>query len=160
MSSCSRAQAQGHVLPSLSRRSLIFNFCLLTVGLAVDEYTPLLADRYVLRAFCFVQMVKVKELRRRYPDLDIEVDGGLADNTIEEAAKAGANLIVCGSYIFKGNKVRCRNLSSKFDHVVSHRVEQNGTREKPTSYRINGTHLVRGGFRRSCVTFDTLSLTF
>lgn len=51
-------------------------------------------------------MEKVKELRRRYPNLDIEVDGGLADNTIEEAAKAGANLIVCGSYIFKGNKVR------------------------------------------------------
>lgn len=50
-------------------------------------------------------MSKVKELRRRYPDLDIEVDGGLADNTIEEAARAGANLIVCGSYIFKGNKV-------------------------------------------------------
>ena len=50
-------------------------------------------------------MLKVKELRRRYPDLDIEVDGGLADNTIEEAATAGANLIVCGSYIFKGNKV-------------------------------------------------------
>lgn len=50
-------------------------------------------------------MAKVKELRRRYPNLDIEVDGGLADNTIEEAARAGANLIVCGSYIFKGNKV-------------------------------------------------------
>ncbi|CAM9632853.1 unnamed protein product [Scytosiphon promiscuus] len=50
------------------------------------------------------RMSKVKELRRRYPDLDIEVDGGLADNTIEEAARAGANLIVCGSYIFKGNK--------------------------------------------------------
>lgn len=53
------------------------------------------------------QMEKVKELRRRYPNLDIEVDGGLADNTIEEAARAGANLIVCGSYIFKGNKVLC-----------------------------------------------------
>lgn len=50
-------------------------------------------------------MSKVKELRRRYPGLDIEVDGGLADKTIEEAARAGANLIVCGSYIFKGNKV-------------------------------------------------------
>ena len=54
---------------------------------------------------CGTQMLKVKELRKRYPDLDIEVDGGLADNTIEDAAKAGANLIVCGSYIFKGDKV-------------------------------------------------------
>ena len=58
-------------------------------------------------------MSKVKELRRRYPDLDIEVDGGLADNTIEEAATAGANLIVCGSYIFKGNKVRRANYGNK-----------------------------------------------
>lgn len=51
------------------------------------------------------QMLKVKELRERFPNLDIEVDGGLADDTIEVAAKAGANFIVCGSYIFKGNKV-------------------------------------------------------
>lgn len=50
-------------------------------------------------------MSKVKELRQRFPNLDIEVDGGLADDTIEVAAKAGANFIVCGSYIFKGNKV-------------------------------------------------------
>ncbi|CAM9447952.1 unnamed protein product, partial [Hapterophycus canaliculatus] len=56
------------------------------------------------------RMSKVKELRRRYPNLDIEVDGGLADNTIEEAARAGANLIVCGSYIFKGNKAERINL--------------------------------------------------
>lgn len=51
-------------------------------------------------------MSKVKALRRRYPNLDIEVDGGLKDTTVEEAAKAGANLIVCGSYIFKGDRVR------------------------------------------------------
>lgn len=57
-------------------------------------------------------MSKVKELRRRYPDLDIEVDGGLADKTIEEAARAGANLIVCGSYIFNGNKVKWLGLSN------------------------------------------------
>eukprot|EP00752_Nemacystus_decipiens_P005404 g4899.t1 len=62
------------------------------------------------QSFMADQMDKVKELRRRYPNLDIEVDGGLADNTIEEAARAGANLIVCGSYIFKGNKAERINL--------------------------------------------------
>ncbi|CAN0391383.1 unnamed protein product [Ascophyllum nodosum] len=62
------------------------------------------------QSFMQDQMLKVKELRKRYPDLDIEVDGGLADNTIEDAAKAGANLIVCGSYIFKGDKAERINL--------------------------------------------------
>ena len=40
-------------------------------------------------------------MRTRFPDLDIEVHGGLAPDTIEVAAKAGANVIVAGSAIFK-----------------------------------------------------------
>lgn len=62
------------------------------------------------QSFMADQMCKVKVLRQKYPDLDIEVDGGLADNTIEEAARAGANMIVCGSYIFKGNRAERINL--------------------------------------------------
>ena len=46
-------------------------------------------------------MDKVSALRQRYPDLDIEVDGGLSPSTIDEAAKAGANQIVAGSAVFK-----------------------------------------------------------
>ncbi|KAJ1898225.1 hypothetical protein LPJ66_002882 [Kickxella alabastrina] len=46
-------------------------------------------------------MDKVRELRKRYPNLDIEVDGGLDLENIEMAAKAGANVIVAGSSIFK-----------------------------------------------------------
>ncbi|KAI7833174.1 Ribulose-phosphate 3-epimerase-like protein [Kickxella alabastrina] len=46
-------------------------------------------------------MDKVRELRKRYPNLDIEVDGGLDPENIEVAAKAGANVIVAGSSIFK-----------------------------------------------------------
>ncbi|KAG6553824.1 hypothetical protein Mapa_004741 [Marchantia paleacea] len=45
-------------------------------------------------------MPKVKELRRRYPNLDIQVDGGLAPSTIDQAAAAGANVIVAGSAVF------------------------------------------------------------
>lgn len=45
-------------------------------------------------------MPKVEELRRRYPNLNIEVDGGLAEGTIDQAAEAGANVIVAGSAVF------------------------------------------------------------
>ncbi len=45
------------------------------------------------------QMEKVKRLRKDFPDLDIEVDGGVNDITIDMAAEAGANWIVSGSYI-------------------------------------------------------------
>ncbi|KAJ1878761.1 RIBULOSE-phosphate 3-epimerase [Coemansia sp. RSA 486] len=46
-------------------------------------------------------MQKVRELRGRFPDLDIEVDGGLDPENIQVAADAGANVIVAGSSIFK-----------------------------------------------------------
>ena len=46
------------------------------------------------------ELPKVKALRQRYPSLDIEVDGGLAEGTVDEAAEAGANVIVAGSAVF------------------------------------------------------------
>lgn len=45
----------------------------------------------------------MKALRERFPGLDIEVDGGLALDNIDEAAKAGANVIVAGTSIFKAD---------------------------------------------------------
>nr|POF12791.1 ribulose-phosphate 3-epimerase [Quercus suber] len=45
-------------------------------------------------------MPKVAALRKRYPDLNIEVDGGLSEKTIDTAADAGANVIVAGSAVF------------------------------------------------------------
>ncbi|XP_065878466.1 ribulose-phosphate 3-epimerase, cytoplasmic isoform isoform X2 [Euphorbia lathyris] len=45
-------------------------------------------------------MDKVKALRKKYPSLDIEVDGGLGPSTIDIAAAAGANCIVAGSSVF------------------------------------------------------------
>ncbi|KAF2305956.1 hypothetical protein GH714_009148 [Hevea brasiliensis] len=45
-------------------------------------------------------MDKVKTLRKKYPSLDIEVDGGLGPSTIDMAASAGANCIVAGSSVF------------------------------------------------------------
>jgi len=46
------------------------------------------------------ELPKVRALRDRYPDLDIEVDGGLGLGTIDQAADAGANVIVAGSAVF------------------------------------------------------------
>lgn len=42
-------------------------------------------------------------MRERCPTLHIQVDGGLGPDTIDEAAAAGANMIVAGSSIFKSN---------------------------------------------------------
>jgi ribulose-phosphate 3-epimerase len=50
--------------------------------------------------FMASELPKVKALRERYPDLNIEVDGGLGLGTIDQAADAGANVIVAGSAVF------------------------------------------------------------
>ncbi|OAA56609.1 ribulose-phosphate 3-epimerase [Niveomyces insectorum RCEF 264] len=46
------------------------------------------------------QLPKVQALRARYPELAIEVDGGLGPATVDAAAEAGANVIVAGSAVF------------------------------------------------------------
>lgn len=50
--------------------------------------------------FMLETMDKVRDLRKKYPTLDIEVDGGLGPSTIDAAASAGANCIVAGSSVF------------------------------------------------------------
>ena len=50
--------------------------------------------------FMASELPKVQALRKRYPDLNIEVDGGLGPGTIDQAADAGANVIVAGSAVF------------------------------------------------------------
>ncbi|KAI1504454.1 ribulose-phosphate 3-epimerase [Biscogniauxia marginata] len=50
--------------------------------------------------FMASELPKVQELRKKYPDLNIEVDGGLGPGTIDQAADAGANVIVAGSAVF------------------------------------------------------------
>lgn len=44
----------------------------------------------------------MRALRELKPELNIQVDGGLAPDTIDAAATAGANMIVAGSSVFKG----------------------------------------------------------
>ena len=48
---------------------------------------------------------KVRELRRRYPKLNIEVDGGINLETIGRASKAGANAFAACSAIFSSGNI-------------------------------------------------------
>lgn len=50
--------------------------------------------------FMASELPKVNALRSKYPDLNIEVDGGLGEGTVDQAAEAGANVIVAGSAVF------------------------------------------------------------
>jgi len=53
------------------------------------------------QGFIEAALTKVTELRKLKPEMDIEVDGGINDKTAALAAKAGANLFVANSFIFK-----------------------------------------------------------
>lgn len=46
-------------------------------------------------------MPKVSFIRSIRPDMDIQVDGGINPETVKIAGKAGANIIVAGSAVFK-----------------------------------------------------------
>ena len=88
------------------------------VGLSVSPDTPVdailkYADQIDLalvmtvypgkggQSFIETMMDKVRTLRTKYPDLDIEVDGGVKPKTVDMATRAGANLIVSGSGVYK-----------------------------------------------------------
>ena len=47
------------------------------------------------------QVAKIKQARKLYPSLSIQVDGGVTKDNIKILAKAGANNFVAGSAIFK-----------------------------------------------------------
>ena len=93
-------------------------------GVALNPATPIETIRYVLPKVDMVLIMtvnpgfggqklipytldKVKELKallnREKLKVDIEVDGGINLSNVEEAMDAGANIIVAGSAVFKGN---------------------------------------------------------
>ncbi|KAL2529117.1 Aldolase-type TIM barrel family protein [Forsythia ovata] len=83
-------------------------------GTPIEDVYPLLEDENPVelvlvmtvepgfggQKFMPEMMDKVRTLRKKYPSLDIEVDGGLGPSTINMAASAGANCIVAGSSVF------------------------------------------------------------
>ncbi|WP_319370340.1 ribulose-phosphate 3-epimerase [uncultured Ilyobacter sp.] len=46
---------------------------------------------------------KIKEVRSMNANIDIQVDGGITDETVKDCIEAGANVFVAGSYVFSGN---------------------------------------------------------
>ncbi len=53
------------------------------------------------QSFMADMMPKIEKLRAKCPDIDIQVDGGVNAETIKTCAKAGANVFVAGSAVFK-----------------------------------------------------------
>lgn len=94
-------------------------------GVALNPATPLQALDYVLDKVDMVLIMtvnpgyggqkyiptmtaKIRDLRRKldeagYPDLPIEVDGGINASTIDTVLDAGASVIVAGSAVFRGD---------------------------------------------------------
>ena len=52
------------------------------------------------QSFMESTMPKIKTLREKCPDIDIEVDGGINYDTVKIAGQAGANVFVAGSAVF------------------------------------------------------------
>lgn len=46
---------------------------------------------------------KIKAIKTMRNDIDIEVDGGITNETIGRCIEAGANIFVAGSYVFSGD---------------------------------------------------------
>ena len=66
---------------------------------------------------------KIQELRDLIRDedlnVDIQVDGGINDETMETVLKAGANLVVAGSYVFKDDLVSgVRHAKKRMNEVI------------------------------------------
>ena len=89
-------------------------------GIVLNPQTPIESVKYLLPKLDYVlimtvnpgfggqkfipEMVqKIKDLREIDKNIDIEVDGGINNETAKLVKEAGANILVAGSYIFSGN---------------------------------------------------------
>lgn len=90
------------------------------VGVSLNPATPVETLKYIIddldmvlvmsvnpgfggQKFIPSSLKKIKEIRELNSNIDIEVDGGITDETIKECIEAGANIFVAGSYIFSGD---------------------------------------------------------
>ena len=55
------------------------------------------------QSFMESTMPKIKALREKCPAIDIQVDGGINTETVKIAGRAGANVFVAGSAVFKSD---------------------------------------------------------
>ncbi len=71
------------------------------LGLCDEVLVMTVHPGYGGQSFIADCLPKITAIRRRAPDLDIMVDGGINAETARLAAQAGANQLVAGSYLFK-----------------------------------------------------------
>ena len=91
-------------------------------GISLNPHTPESVVKYVLdkvdlvlvmsvnpgfggQSFIESQLEKIRRVRSMIGDrpIELEVDGGVSPDTIADVVKAGANVLVAGSAVFKGN---------------------------------------------------------
>ena len=66
---------------------------------------------------------KIKEVRELIEaenlDVDVQVDGGINDEKMEAVLTAGANLLVAGSYVFKGDlEKNVKHAKEQMDEII------------------------------------------
>jgi len=98
------------------------------LALALNPSTPIDSIRDYLKKINFVVFLsvapgpsgqkfqwyvldKVQDLRKKYPQLNIEVDGGINEETFSEVLKAGANYLAIGSAIFESGNPKEKIIS-------------------------------------------------
>ena len=91
-------------------------------GMSLNPHTPESVVKYVLdkvdlvlvmsvnpgfggQSFIESQLEKIRRVRSMIGDrpIELEVDGGISPDTIADVVEAGANVLVAGSAVFKGN---------------------------------------------------------
>ncbi|MGL5356909.1 MAG: ribulose-phosphate 3-epimerase, partial [Cetobacterium sp.] len=66
------------------------------------------------QSFIESSVKKIAEIRNMNESVDIQVDGGITNETINKCISAGANIFVAGSYIFSGDyKQRINSLKER-----------------------------------------------
>ena len=119
---CSRLTVHVEACPHLHRTLELISSLGATPSVSLNPHTPLAAVEHVLHMVDMVLLMtvnpgfggqayisavepKIRELRALVRDrglsVDIEVDGGIAPDTVEAAAAAGANVFVAGSAVFR-----------------------------------------------------------
>ena len=100
-------------------------------GVSLNPATPVEAIKYVIdeldmvlvmsvnpgfggQKFIESSVKKIAEVRNLNETVDIQVDGGITDETIGRCIEAGANVFVAGSYVFSGDyKERIKSLKER-----------------------------------------------
>ena len=109
------------------------------VGLSIKPATPVNDISHMLEDVDFVLVMtvqpgfggqkyiedcteKIQELKelidREGLDVDIQVDGGINEDTLETVMKAGANLFVAGSWVFEGDiAANVRHIQNRIEEI-------------------------------------------